>query len=188
MTKHDILKKYFGHSAFRYGQGEIIDNILSSRDCLGVMPTGAGKSMCYQIPALMMNGTTIVISPLISLMKDQVEALRQSGIPAAYINSSLSGNEYFTAIDMVRSGECRILYVAPERLENEGFSALCKSIKIPFIAIDEAHCVSQWGQDFRPSYLKITEFVKLSPAVLFLPHLPPPQLMLSNATSRKYLS
>ena len=164
MTKHDILKKYFGHSAFRYGQGEIIDNILSSRDCLGVMPTGAGKSMCYQIPALMMNGTTIVISPLISLMKDQVEALRQSGIPAAYINSSLSGNEYFTTIDMVRSGECRILYVAPERLENEGFSALCKSIKIPFIAIDEAHCVSQWGQDFRPSYLKITEFVKALPS------------------------
>ena len=163
MNKFDILKKYFGHTSFRYGQGEIIDNILNCRDCLGVMPTGAGKSMCYQIPALMLNGTTIVISPLISLMKDQVEALRQSGVPAAYINSSLTGNEYFMTVDMVRSGECKILYVAPERLETEGFISLCKSIHIPFVAIDEAHCVSQWGQDFRPSYLNITEFVKKLP-------------------------
>ncbi len=163
MTRHDILKKYFGHTEFRYGQGEIIDNILNGRDCLGVMPTGAGKSMCYQIPALMLSGTTIVISPLISLMKDQVEALRQVGVPAAYINSSLSGNEYFMTLDMVRSGECRILYVAPERLETVGFISLCKSIEIQFVAIDEAHCVSQWGQDFRPSYLKIIEFVKALP-------------------------
>lgn len=160
MTRYDILKKYFGHSSFRYGQGEIIDSIMNGRDCLGVMPTGAGKSMCYQIPALMMSGTTIVISPLISLMKDQVEALRQAGVPAAYINSSLAGNEYYMTIDMVCSGECRILYVAPERLETESFISLCKSIEIPFVAIDEAHCVSQWGQDFRPSYLKIIEFVK----------------------------
>ncbi len=163
MDKHDILKKYFGHTSFRYGQEEIIDNILSGKDCLGVMPTGAGKSMCYQIPALIMKGTAIVISPLISLMKDQVEALRQAGVPAAYINSSLSGNEYFMTMDMVRSGECRILYAAPERLGTEGFMTLCKSIEIPLIAIDEAHCVSQWGQDFRPSYLNITEFVKALP-------------------------
>lgn len=163
MTKHDILKKYFGHTSFRYGQGEIIDNVLSGRDCLGVMPTGAGKSMCYQIPALMMDGTAIVISPLISLMKDQVEALRQAGVPAACINSSISGNEYFATLDMVRTGECRILYVAPERLETEGFISLCQHIKIPLVAIDEAHCVSQWGQDFRPSYLKITQFVKSLP-------------------------
>lgn len=163
MNKHDILKKYFGHSAFRYGQGEIIDNILNSKDCLCVMPTGAGKSMCYQIPALMMNGTTIVISPLISLMKDQVESLRQAGVPAACINSSLSESEYFLTLDMVRRGECKILYVAPERLETESFASLCENIVIPFVAIDEAHCVSQWGQDFRPSYLKITEFVKSLP-------------------------
>ena len=163
MNKHDILKKYFGHSAFRYGQGEIIDNILNGKDCLCVMPTGAGKSMCYQIPALMMNGTTIVISPLISLMKDQVESLRQAGVAAAYINSSLSESEYFLTYDMIRAGECKILYVAPERLETEGFTLLCESIEIPFVAIDEAHCVSQWGQDFRPSYLKITEFVKSLP-------------------------
>lgn len=163
MNKNDILKKYFGHTSFRYGQGEIIDNILGGRDCLGVMPTGAGKSMCYQIPALMLGGTTIVISPLISLMKDQVEALRQAGVPAAYINSSLSSNEYFTTLGKVKAGECRILYAAPERLENESFVSLCKSIQIPFVAIDEAHCVSQWGQDFRPSYLKIIEFVKTLP-------------------------
>lgn len=163
MTSYDVLKKYFGHTSFRYGQGEIIDSILNGRDCLGVMPTGAGKSMCYQIPALMLDGTTIVISPLISLMKDQVESLRQAGVPAVYINSSLTGAEYFTAVDMLRSGECKILYAAPERLENEGFISLCKSIEIPFVAIDEAHCVSQWGQDFRPSYLKIVEFVRELP-------------------------
>ena len=164
MTKYDILKKYFGHTAFRRGQEEIIDNILNGKNCLGVMPTGAGKSMCYQIPALLMDGTTIVISPLISLMKDQVESLRQAGVSAAYINSSLSGNEYFYTLDMVRMGECKILYVAPERLTVESFTSLCESIKIPLVAIDEAHCVSQWGQDFRPSYLKITEFVNSLPS------------------------
>ncbi len=163
MNKSDILKKYFGHTAFRSGQGEIIDNILSGTDCLAVMPTGAGKSMCYQIPALMFEGTTIVVSPLISLMKDQVEALRQAGVPAAYINSSLSGNEYFNTVNMVRGGECKLLYVAPERLSADNFLQLCSSINIPFVAIDEAHCVSQWGQDFRPSYLKITEFIKNLP-------------------------
>lgn len=177
MEKHDILKKYFGHDSFRYGQEKIIDNILNGKDCLGVMPTGAGKSMCYQIPALMMKGTSIVISPLISLMKDQVEALRQAGVPAAYINSSLSGNEYYMTMDMVRSGECRILYAAPERLGTEGFIALCKSIEIPLIAIDEAHCVSQWGQDFRPSYLNIIKFVKT------LPHRPVLAAFTATATN-----
>lgn len=163
MDKYEILKKFFGHSSFRYGQDEIIDNIIKGRDCLGVMPTGAGKSMCYQIPALIFSGTTIVISPLISLMKDQVEALKQSGIPAEYINSSLSSYEYFNTLEAFRNGECKILYVAPERLLNEQFLKLCSEIKIPFIAIDEAHCVSQWGQDFRPSYLKITEFIENLP-------------------------
>jgi len=163
MDKYEILKKYFGHSSFRYGQDEIIDNIMAGKDCLGVMPTGAGKSMCYQIPALSFSGTTIVISPLISLMKDQVESLKQSGIPAAYINSSLSSYEYFNTLDAFRNGECKIIYVAPERLLNENFLKLCSEIKIPFIAIDEAHCVSQWGQDFRPSYLRITEFIENLP-------------------------
>ncbi|MGN0618726.1 MAG: DNA helicase RecQ [Ruminiclostridium sp.] len=163
MNKTQILQKYFGHTTFRCGQSEIIDNILSGKDCLGVMPTGAGKSLCYQIPALMMDGTTIVISPLISLMKDQVEALKQAGVPAAYINSSLTANELYLTLDMVRAGECKILYAAPERLSAESFLQLCSDIEIPFVAVDEAHCVSQWGQDFRPSYLKITEFVDSLP-------------------------
>ncbi len=163
MNKTEILKKYFGHTSFRKGQEEIIDNILKGKDCLAVMPTGAGKSMCYQVPALMMPGTTIVISPLISLMKDQVEGLQQSGVPALYINSSLSEKEYYNVLQSVRKGECKILYVAPERLMSDSFPALCENIEIPFIAVDEAHCVSQWGQDFRSSYLKITEFIDALP-------------------------
>lgn len=159
MDKTELLKQYFGHSSFRPGQGEIIDNILSGQDCLGVMPTGAGKSMCYQIPALALNGTTIVISPLISLMKDQVEALVQSGVNAAFINSSLESEEYFSVYHKVTSGQCKILYVAPERLSSEHFLKMLSDIEIPLVAVDEAHCVSHWGQDFRPSYLKITEFV-----------------------------
>lgn len=159
MDKHEILKRYFGHSSFRNGQEELIDSILSGKDCLGVMPTGAGKSMCYQIPALMSDGTTIVISPLISLMKDQVESLVQSGVRAAYINSTLAPYEYFATLNEVSSGGCKLLYVAPERLTAEDFLSLCRSIHIPLVAVDEAHCVSHWGQDFRPSYLKITEFV-----------------------------
>lgn len=159
MDKHEILKRYFGHDAFRFGQGEIIDHIISGEDCLAVMPTGAGKSMCYQIPALMLQGVTIVISPLISLMKDQVEALRQSGVPAAYINSSLQPYEYFSVLKQLSMGEFKIVYVAPERLLVEDFLALCRELTIPLIAVDEAHCVSHWGQDFRPSYLKISEFV-----------------------------
>ena len=159
MDKNDVLKQYFGHSSFRYGQGELIDNILSGKDCMGVMPTGAGKSMCYQIPALMLQGTTIVVSPLISLMKDQVEALIQSGVAAAYINSSMSPHEYYSVLRDAASGGYKLLYVAPERLPAEDFAALCKEIRIPLVAVDEAHCVSHWGQDFRPSYLRITEFV-----------------------------
>ncbi|MGN0656244.1 MAG: DEAD/DEAH box helicase, partial [Ruminiclostridium sp.] len=139
MNQTQILQKYFGHTTFRYGQSEIIDNILSGKDCLGVMPTGAGKSLCYQIPALMLPGTTIVISPLISLMKDQVEALKQAGVPAAYINSSLTANELYLTLDMVRAGECKILYATPERLSTESFLQLCNDIEIPFVAVDEAH-------------------------------------------------
>ncbi len=163
MDKHEALKKYFGHDDFRSGQEQIIDRILGGCDCLGVMPTGAGKSMCYQIPALLMEGTTLVISPLISLMKDQVEALRQSGVPAAYINSTLTPHEYYETLDSVSSGNCKLLYVAPERLPAGEFISLCGSIKIPLIAVDESHCVSQWGQDFRPSYVRIAEFVESLP-------------------------
>ncbi len=163
MDKTELLKQYFGHSSFRAGQGEIIDHILAGQDCLGVMPTGAGKSVCYQIPALALGGTTIVISPLISLMKDQVEGLRQSGVSAAYINSSLGQREYFRVLDDAAAGMYRILYVAPERLTSDSFINLCARIRIPLVAVDEAHCVSHWGQDFRPSYLKISEFVRQLP-------------------------
>lgn len=159
VDKSELLKKYFGHSSFRQGQGEIIDSILSGRDCLGVMPTGAGKSICFQIPALMLDGVTIVISPLISLMKDQVEALTQSGVSAAYINSTLSAGEYQRIFERTAAGGCRILYVAPERLLTEDFLGLCAVLEIPLVAVDESHCVSHWGQDFRPSYLKIPEFI-----------------------------
>lgn len=163
MDKTELLKQYFGHSTFRPGQGEMIDHILSGQDCLGVMPTGAGKSICYQIPALALWGTTIVISPLISLMKDQVEGLQQAGVSAAYINSSLGQREYFRVIDDASAGMYKILYVAPERLTSESFLNLCSRIEIPLVAVDEAHCVSHWGQDFRPSYLKISEFVAQLP-------------------------
>lgn len=162
MKKNEVLKQYFGHSEFRPGQGELIDHILSGQDCLGVMPTGAGKSICFQVPALMLGGTAVVISPLISLMKDQVEGLRQSGVNAAYINSSLEQWEYRQTLDNA-AGLYKILYVAPERLSADGFLSMCSRLDIPLVAVDEAHCVSHWGQDFRPSYLKITEFVQQLP-------------------------
>ena len=163
MDKNEVLKQYFGHSEFRPGQGDIIDHILAGQDCLGVMPTGAGKSVCFQVPALMFSGTSIVISPLISLMKDQVEGLRQSGVNAAFINSSLDLWEYRQVLDNASSGLYKILYVAPERLTADGFLSMCRGLDIPLVAVDEAHCVSHWGQDFRPSYLKISEFVEQLP-------------------------
>lgn len=159
MDKTEALKQYFGHTEFRSGQQEIIDNILSGRDVLGIMPTGAGKSVCYQIPALITEGVTIVISPLISLMKDQVEALIRNGAPAAYINSSLTYPQYLEVFRRANSGMYKIIYVAPERLVTDEFIALAENIHISMVTVDEAHCVSQWGQDFRPSYLKIAEFI-----------------------------
>ena len=165
MESIDILKQYFGYDTFREGQRPLIDSVLKGRDVLGIMPTGAGKSMCFQIPALMMEGITLVISPLISLMKDQVGALNQAGVHAAFLNSSLTMGQYVKALRLAKEGRYKIIYVAPERLETEGFLefVLSENVHISFLAVDEAHCVSQWGQDFRPSYLKIIEFLKKLP-------------------------
>ena len=162
--KQEYLKKYFGYDRFREGQETLIDGILSGRDALGIMPTGAGKSICYQIPALILDGITLVVSPLISLMKDQVGALNQAGIHAAFLNSSLSPVQYRKALELAGQGRYSIIYVAPERLLNEEFLNFACSRKISMVAVDEAHCVSQWGQDFRPSYLRIPEFIGCLPS------------------------
>ena len=160
MDKFDILKKYFGYSEFREGQENLIDGILAGRDVLGIMPTGAGKSICYQVPALLMPGITLVVSPLISLMKDQVRSLNQAGVHAAYINSSLSESQISKALRLAGAGQYKIIYVAPERLETYDFLTFARQSDISMLTVDEAHCISQWGQDFRPSYLKIVQFIR----------------------------
>ena len=159
MDKYDVLKKYFGYTSFRDGQEEMVDCLLSGRDALGIMPTGAGKSICYQVPAMMMKGITIVVSPLISLMKDQVNALTQQGVSSAFINGSLDDNQLATVFRNADMGKYKIIYVAPERLLTNRFLNLCRNIRVSMVAIDEAHCVSQWGHDFRPSYLDIKVFI-----------------------------
>lgn len=161
--QYQVLKRCFGYSAFREGQETAIDSILRGQDVLGVMPTGAGKSLCYQLPALMMRGVTLVISPLISLMKDQVNALTQSGIPAAYINSSLTPRQYRETLNQALAGGYKLIYVAPERLLNEDFESFIQMAQISMVTVDEAHCVSQWGQDFRPGYLDILPFIERFP-------------------------
>lgn len=163
MTKQDVLKQYFGYDTFRGGQEEIIDALLAGRDVLAVMPTGAGKSVCYQVPALLLPGITLVVSPLVSLMRDQVTQLVQMGVPAAYLNSSLTYRQYLLALDRAREGRYKIIYVAPERLDTEGFQSFVRSAQISMVAVDEAHCISQWGQDFRPAYLNIPDFVDRLP-------------------------
>ena len=157
------LKTYFGYDTFREGQESIVESILKHQDVLAIMPTGAGKSICYQIPALMLPGITLVISPLISLMQDQVKALNEAGIHAAFINSSLTENQISKALYLAAGGRYKIIYVAPERLENYEFLEFARHVEISMVTVDEAHCISQWGQDFRPSYLKIVEFVRNLP-------------------------
>ena len=163
MTPNEILKQYFGYDSFRPGQLEMINAVLECRDALAVMPTGAGKSICYQVPALILPGLTVVISPLISLMQDQVKALNEAGIRAAYINSALTEGQISRVLALAAEGTYRLLYVAPERLGSPAFRAFSVNTRISMVTVDEAHCISQWGQDFRPSYLKITDYIRQLP-------------------------
>ena len=163
MTKHDALKTYFGYDSFRPGQEPVIDALLAGQDVLNIMPTGGGKSICYQIPALLLPGVTLVISPLVSLMRDQVTQLVQNGVPAAFLNSSLTWRQYQLATERARDGWYKIIYVSPERLGTDSFLDLAEHLNISLAAVDEAHCISQWGQDFRPAYLSIPAFLDRLP-------------------------
>ena len=163
MTPQTILKSKFGYDTFRAGQEDIINTILERQNVLAIMPTGGGKSICYQVPALLEDGITLVISPLISLMKDQVDALNENDIPATFINSTLDYPEIATRLAQVERQEVKLLYVSPERLDSGYFERLAQ-LPVSLVAIDEAHCISQWGHDFRPSYLRLTEIIKQLPS------------------------
>lgn len=163
MQKNELLYRIFGYESFRPGQETLIDAVLSGKDVFGIMPTGGGKSICYQISALMLPGITLVISPLISLMQDQVAALKAAGVPAAYINSTLTGPQVQAVYRNLLAGRYKIVYVAPERLDYAGFGNVVQKLHISLLAVDEAHCISQWGQDFRPSYLRIVDFIHSLP-------------------------
>ncbi len=163
VNKYEILKEIYGYDTFRVGQEALIDSTLNQKDVLGIMPTGAGKSICFQVPALSFEGVSIIISPLISLMKDQVMALVGVGVRAAYLNSSLTEGQFRKVMENARQGMYKIIYVAPERLMTESFLSLITVLNISMVAVDEAHCISQWGQDFRPSYLKIVDFIRIFP-------------------------
>ena len=177
MDKQTVLRESFGFRSFLDGQEVLIDAILAGRDAFGVMPTGGGKSLCYQLPALLLDGLTLVISPLISLMKDQVAALKEAGIPAAYLNSSLNAAQQREVLRRAEAGAYRLIYVAPERLMSESFLSFAVGQRISLLAVDEAHCVSQWGQDFRPNYLDIPAFVRR------LPHRPTVAAFTATATA-----
>jgi ATP-dependent DNA helicase RecQ len=177
LTPASILKETFGYDTFRPLQAEVIDNILARRDTLAVMPTGGGKSLCYQIPSLLLNGLTVVVSPLIALMKDQVEQLRAFGVPSLFLNSTLSPQEYQENMDYVRRGEVKLMYVAPETLLTSRILSLLDSVQVDCITIDEAHCISEWGHDFRPEYRQLVEVRKRYPSAVCL-------ALTATATSR----
>src|SRR5215208_7729265 len=177
LTPTNILKNTFGYDTFRPLQSEVIENVLAGRDTLAVMPTGGGKSLCYQIPALLLNGLTVVVSPLISLMKDQVEQLRAYGVPSLFLNSSLAPHEYQENMEYVRRGEVKLLYLAPETLLTPRILLLLESVQVDCFTIDEAHCISEWGHDFRPEYRQLVEVRKRFPEAVCL-------ALTATATSR----